>query len=89
MSRDYPDITFLGVAGLDSTGAYEAFVAEYALDHFAHAIDEDRSLFGHFGSATQDAWFFVLADGSVHAETRYGEMSEDLLRGYLDALDAA
>lgn len=89
MSRDYPDITFLGVAGLDRESAYEDFIESHDLGHLQHAIDPDRSLFGHFGSATQDAWFFLLEDGSVQAETRYGEMSEDLLRSYLDALDAA
>jgi hypothetical protein len=89
VSRDYPDINFLGVAGLDRTSAYEDFVDSYDLEGFPHAIDERRSLFGHFGSATQDAWFFILADGTVQAETRYGEMSDEALRGYLDALDAA
>jgi len=89
VSRDYPDIRFLGVAGLDQTDAYEAFVDEYGLEHIPHAIDPDRSLFGHFGSATQDAWSFVLADGTVQAQTRYGEMSDAALRSYLDALEAA
>lgn len=89
MSRDYPDLTILGVAGLDSTDGYEAFVEQHGLAHLDHAIDPDRSLFGHFGSTTQDAWFFVLPDGSYQAETRYGEMSEETLRGFLDALAAA
>lgn len=89
MSRDYPTIRFLGVAGLDTIPSYEAFVDEHALEHVPHAIDEDRSLFGHFGSSTQDAWFFVLEDGTVQARTRYGEMSEEVLRSYLDALEAA
>jgi hypothetical protein len=89
VSRDHPEITFLGVAGLDSDSAYENFVNEHGLGHFTHAIDPDRSLFGHFGSSTQDAWFFVLEDGSVHAETRYGEMSEDQLRAFIEDLSAA
>lgn len=88
MSREYANLTILGIAGLDSTDAYERFVDENDLGHLSHAIDPDRSLFGRFGSATQDAWIFIDDDGTVVARTRYGEMDEDQLRGFLDQLAA-
>lgn len=89
MSRDYPTISFLGVAGLDNDDAHARFVDDYDLGHFPHAIDDDRSLFAHFGSTTQDAWFFILEDGTVQNETRYGDMTDELLRTYLDELERA
>ena len=89
MSRDYPELRFLGIAGFDRGEAYEAFVAEHGLGHLTQIVDPDGSLFGRFGSRTQDAWFFVLEDGTIQDETRYGEISEETLRGFLDRLDAA
>lgn len=88
-AREYEDITFLGVPGQDSDQAHEDFVDRYGLGSFTHAIDERRALWGHFGSATQEAWLFVDDDGTATARTRYGEMDPDLLRDFLDELRAA
>lgn len=86
-AKAYPNISFLGVPGQDSTEAHQAFVDEFGLGDIPQAIDERRALWGHFGSATQEAWLFIDDNGEVNDRTRYGEMSPELLSEYLKELD--
>ena len=66
MARRYGDrVAFIGVPGRDDTGPMEAFVEEFGLGSFPHAVDENGSLWAMFGVSYQPAWAFVSAEGDV------------------------
>lgn len=82
-ARRYPDIQFLGIAGRDDTDAMQEFVDRYGIE-FPTLIDDDGSLWRHFGVPGQPAWVFVLPDAS--ARRVLGAPSESELEAILDAL---
>jgi hypothetical protein len=73
------------MAGLDSTGAMQEFVDAFDLP-FPNAVDEDGSLWAHFGVPYQPAGVFV-DDSGLH-EVIQGAMSEEDLARTLEELMA-
>lgn len=87
MVRDYgDDIQFIGMAGLDSTGPMEEFVADYNLGDIPHTVDGNGQLWAHFGVPYQPSWVFIDSGGET--EVHAGPLAEDELRATLDALRA-
>ena len=74
----------MGLAGLDTVEAMQAFVDRHALADFPHLIDEEGDLWERFGIISQPAWVFVDDDGT--ARTVSGSLSEDGLREEIDRL---
>jgi thiol-disulfide isomerase/thioredoxin len=68
-------ITFVGVAGLDSTQAMRDFVALPKVQHFVQLADEQGVVWQRFGVTTQST--YVLLDAAAHV----------VYRGYLDGAD--
>jgi hypothetical protein len=65
----------------------EGFVDEHGLAHFPHAVDEDGSLWGHFGVPYQPAWVFLDDTGEV---TRHvGTLAEAELEQILERMIAS
>ncbi|MCH9642219.1 MAG: protein disulfide oxidoreductase [Actinomycetia bacterium] len=65
VSAANPDVTFLGVAGLDEVPAMKEFVDKYAVDNFTQIADTDGDVWMKFGVTKQPAFAFVTADGTV------------------------
>lgn len=77
-------VTSRRLAGRDSTDAMQSFVDRHGLDGFAHAVDDDGSLWERFGITNQPAWVFVDDDGT--ARTVAGSLDAEGLREELQAL---
>lgn len=73
------------MAGLDGLGPMEDFVERFGLDGFAHAYDEDGSVWARFGTIQRSAFVFVDDDGTFEA-TEYGGLDEEDLEERIDAL---
>lgn len=84
-ARRHPDIQFAGVAGRDDPGAIQAFVDQYGIE-FPTLVDDDGSLWRHFGIQGQPAWVFVSESGAVYRTI--GAPNESELEAVLDALTA-
>ena len=85
MARQYDGrVTVVGMAGRDTIDAMRSFVDEHELGFLDHAVDEDGSLWRHFGVSGQPAWVFVTADGDTRVS--YGVLTHHSLRAELDRL---
>ncbi|GAB3112080.1 hypothetical protein GCM10027160_13710 [Streptomyces calidiresistens] len=83
--REWGDrVTFLGVSGHGGPEEDAEFVADRDLAEFTHARDIDGSVWSAFGVASQPAFAFVSADGTV--ETVPGALSGDELDSRIAAL---
>lgn len=65
LQRHDDRITFVGMAGHDTDEAHRAFVEEHGLDAMLHVVDEDGSLWSHYGINYQPAWVFIAEDGTT------------------------
>lgn len=71
-------VNVVGVASRDSVAAMADFVERHDLGHVAHAADEDRTVWSHFGVSYQPAWVFVGPDGTV-LDREFGPLYDDAL----------
>lgn len=83
MVADNPDLTFLGVAGLDKLEAMQAFPGETGTDTFRHLPDLDGSIWARFGVTAQPAMALIKADGTYEVLT--GAMAPQDLQATIDA----
>jgi thiol-disulfide isomerase/thioredoxin len=79
-----PDVTFLGVAGLDEVAAMKEFVEKYPVKDFTQLADTDGSIWTKFGVTQQPAYAFLDADGGV--DVTPGSLSETELTERVSAL---
>ncbi len=79
-------MTFVGIAAHDTDEAMHAFVAEHGLEAMVTLVDDDETLWAHYGIRYQPAWVFVAADGG--AEIVAGALFGDGLTTRLDELAA-
>lgn len=85
MARRYEGkIQLIGMAGLDTPDAMQAFVQKYGLQDMPQAVSEDGSLWEMFGVPAQPAW--VLIDDSGQADAYLGPQAEDRLEALFDGL---
>ncbi|WP_116245637.1 redoxin domain-containing protein [Nocardiopsis sp. FIRDI 009] len=82
--RHSGDVAFLGVAGLGEVDAMRGFVSDTGTGEMTHLVDEDGSIWSGFGVASQPAFAFLGADGSV--ETVQGTLTDDDLDARVEAL---
>lgn len=78
-------ITFVGIAGHDTDDAHRAFVAEHGLEDMLHLVDDDGSLWAHYGVSYQPAWVFIDDGGEVQQVA--GGLYEDLDARLQDLVD--
>lgn len=73
-------VTFVGMAGHDTDDAHRSFVAEHGLDGMVHVVDDDGSLWAHYGVSYQPAWVLIDDDGTaqVVAGGLYGDLDARL-----------
>lgn len=69
-------VTFVGMAGHDTDEAHRSFVEEHGLGDMLHVVDEDGSLWSHYGVSYQPAWVFIAEDGTT--EVVAGGLYDDL-----------
>ncbi|MDZ7885119.1 MAG: protein disulfide oxidoreductase [Mycobacterium sp.] len=79
-----PDVTFLGVAGLDEVAAMKEFVEKYPVNDFTQLADTDGSIWTRFGVTQQPAYAFIDAEGGV--DVARGSLSETELTERVSAL---
>ncbi len=70
----FPEVTFVGVAGLADVPAMKEFVDRYPVERFTQLADTDGAVWTKFGVTQQPAFAFVSADGSV--DVVRGDISE-------------
>jgi len=58
-------VAFLGVAGRDDPAAMEAFLVDYGVGGFPHAVDDSGDLWRWFDVTYQPAWVFLNDSGEV------------------------
>lgn len=68
---------FVGLAAHDRDQAMEEFVATFGLEGMLTLVDDDGSLWRHFGVRFQPAWAFISVDGDV--EVVAGALSSERL----------
>jgi hypothetical protein len=56
-------VDFIGMGGLDSTGAIKEFVDGFGLP-FPNTVSENGTLWARFGIFAQAEWLFVNDDGT-------------------------
>jgi hypothetical protein len=75
--------------GLDAQPAMTDFVRRFRWpDTIVNAVDEDGSLWTHFGVRFRGTWLMVNQDGSVQSQSA-GHISEQELRKRLESLVGA
>ncbi|HSK25223.1 MAG TPA: hypothetical protein VK906_18695 [Egicoccus sp.] len=62
----------------------DEFRTRHGLGSMTTVVDDDGTLWPHFGVRAQPAWLFVTPDGDV--DRVLGELSREQLRERLDAL---
>lgn len=65
VAASHPEVTFVGVAGLDQVPAMQEFVNKYPVKTFTQLADTDRSVWANFGVTQQPAYAFVDPHGNV------------------------
>lgn len=84
VAASHPEVTFVGVAGLDQVPAMQEFVNKYPVKTFTQLADTDRSVWANFGVTQQPAYAFVDPHGNV--DVVRGRMSQDELTRRVTAL---
>lgn len=77
-------VAFVGVPGRGEIGGMREFVTDTGTGALTHAVDADGAAWQRFGVASQPAFAFVAADGTV--ETFRGSLDPDALRAAADDL---
>lgn len=65
VAASHPEVTFVGVAGLDQVPAMQEFVNKYPVKTFTQLADTDRSVWANFGVTQQPAYAFVDPHGNA------------------------
>ena len=68
-------VDVIGVAALGSVGEMNTFVSDTGIENFSQLADPDAKVWSVFGVASQPAFAFISADGSV--EVVQGSINED------------
>ncbi|GAB7146407.1 protein disulfide oxidoreductase [Mycobacterium riyadhense] len=84
VAASHPEVTFVGVAGLDQVPAMQEFVDRYPVKKFTHLADADGSVWVRIGVTQQPAFAFIGPDGSIDVVA--GRMSEAELARRVTAL---
>lgn len=84
VAASHPEVTFVGVAGLDQVPAMQEFVNKYPVKTFTQLADTDGSVWANFGVTQQPAYAFVDPHGNV--DVVRGRMSQDELTRRVTAL---
>lgn len=78
------DVEFIGVAGRDDLPPITAFIDDFAVGSFDHAVDLTGDVWAAFDISTQPAFVFIDADGS--SSTHVGALGVEGLSSRLDDL---
>lgn len=66
LARSHPDVTFVGVAGLDQLPAMREFVDKYQeVNGFTQLADVDGTVWSEFGITQQPAFAFIQPNGGI------------------------
>ena len=68
-------VDVVGVAALGSVDEMKTFVSDTGIENFSQLADPDAKVWGVFGVASQPAFAFISADGSI--EVVQGSIDED------------
>ncbi|MFI7128894.1 redoxin domain-containing protein [Nonomuraea sp. NPDC050153] len=80
----YSEVTFVGVAGLDTEAAMKDFVQRTGTGNFVHLSDAKGAVWTKLGVSQQSTFVFMKPDGST--EKASGPLSQDTLDGHLRQL---
>ncbi|MEV5496394.1 redoxin domain-containing protein [Nonomuraea fuscirosea] len=80
------DVAFVGVAGLDTQAAMQAFVQRTGTGDLVHLADAEGAVWTKLGVSEQSTFVFMKQDGS--AEKVSGPLGRDKLEEHLRALVA-
>lgn len=80
------EVSFIGVAGRDDLAAINDFIDTLAVGGFEHAVDDDGSLWEHFGISTQPSFVFIDAGGEM--TTHIGALGVSGLAERLETLSS-
>ena len=71
------NVDVVGVAALGSVDEMKTFVSDTGIENFSQLADPDAQVWGVFGVASQPAFAFISADGSI--EVVQGSIDEDAI----------
>ncbi len=70
-------VEVVGVAALGSIDEMKTFVSDTGIENFTQLADPDAEVWSIFGVASQPAFAFISADGSI--EVVQGSLDEDAI----------
>jgi thiol-disulfide isomerase/thioredoxin len=71
------NVDVVGVAALGSVDEMKTFVSDTGIENFSQLADPDAQVWGVFGVASQPAFAFISADGSI--EVVQGSIDKDAI----------
>ncbi|MBD8078197.1 redoxin domain-containing protein [Cellulosimicrobium arenosum] len=77
------EVTFVGVPGLGEPDAMQEFVDTTGTEGFTHLVDDDGTVWNHFGVVSQPSYVFVSPDGTwegVQGAMGYDQLSDEANR---------
>ncbi|MGN9839710.1 TlpA family protein disulfide reductase [Nonomuraea sp. H19] len=80
----FKDVTFVGVAGLDTEAAMKEFVQRTGTGNIVQLSDEKGAVWTKLGVSSQSTFVFMKPDGST--EKASGPLGKDSLTGHLQKL---
>ncbi|MGR6918409.1 TlpA family protein disulfide reductase [[Actinomadura] parvosata] len=80
----YRDVTFVGVASLDSEAAMKEFVQRTGTGGITHLSDEKGAVWAAFGVASQSTFLFMRPDGTTTKAT--GPLDGEALNAHVEKL---
>ncbi|WP_204080208.1 protein disulfide oxidoreductase [Mycobacterium riyadhense] len=84
IAASHPEVTFVGVAGLDQVPAMREFVDRYPVKTFTQLADTDGAVWAKFGVTQQPAYAFIRPHGRIDVVA--GRMPEAELTRRVTAL---
>jgi len=82
----HPDVTFIGVAGLDAKPAMQEFVRDTGLGGITHVADEEGTVWTSLGGSQQSTFVFRKKDGTT--DKAPGPLGRDGLESWIRHLKA-
>ncbi|MFC4533943.1 TlpA family protein disulfide reductase [Sphaerisporangium dianthi] len=82
----YQDVSFVGIASLDSEAAMKEFVQQTGTGGLTHLSDEKGTVWAKFGIASQSTFLFMRPDGTTTKAT--GPLGAEELTAYVKKLRA-
>lgn len=83
MSKENPDVTFIGVAAHDTETEMTGFISATGVGVFPNINDADLAIWARYGIGYQPAFVFVAADGSTET---YASLNESDIQAHIDEL---